>query len=171
MPDSLFNLETLKQPIISCTNRTLIDPELYHASLNLVSAMPFRNHSKILLRALYFMCFRFELNNKSLFFLCLDCVFVCLRRRPRSDRRRAHQRAVLWAGEWGPVPRPRAQRTGHPRRLWRRQVQFHPLMHVSVLVFINTTRWPVLINCICFACMKTRLDSHPLICDDHSLTT
>ena len=26
-------------------------------------------------------------------------------------------------------------------------------------------------NCICFACMKTRLDSHPLICDNHSLTT
>ena len=150
--------------------------------------------------------------------LCFDCVLVCVRCRPRSERRRTRQRAVLWAGERGPVPRPRARRTGLPRRLRRRQVQSHPLMHVSVLVFIRvswihatTTSWSWIscwnpchwvawfstwnpnsrscggmnrifpfykrnpmacfINCICFACMKTRLDSHPLICDDHSLTT
>jgi len=30
------------------------------------------------------------------------------------------------------------------RRLRRRQVQSHPLMHAFVLVFINTTYWPVL---------------------------
>ena len=33
---------------------------------------------------------------------------------------------------------------GLPRKLRRRQVQSHPLMHVFVLVFINTTQWPVL---------------------------
>ena len=67
-----------------------------------------------------------------------------MRHRPRCERRRARQRAVLRAGERGPVLRPRAQRTGPPRRLRRQQVQSHPLMHVSVLVFINTTQWPTL---------------------------
>ena len=88
------------------------------------------------------MCPRFELDDKSLFSVFWLC--VCLvRRRPRSERRGARQRAILWAGERGPVPRPRARRTGLPRRLRRRQVQSHPSMHVSVLVFINTTQWPV----------------------------
>ena len=81
-----------------------------------------------------------------------------MRRRSRSERRRACRRAVLRASERGPVLRPRAQRTSPrsrlPGRLWRRQVQSHPLMHAFVLVFINTTHWPVLQNCICFACWK-----------------
>ena len=93
-----------------------------------------------------------------LLFLFLDCVFVCIRRRSRCERKRAHRRVVLRASEWGPVPRPRARRTvlrlGPPRRLRRRQVQSYPLMHAFVLVFINTTYWPVLENCICFACWK-----------------
>jgi len=54
--------------------------------------------------------------------------------------------------------RPRARRTvlrpGPPRRLRRRQDQSHPLMHAFVLVFINTTYWPVLQSCICFAYWK-----------------
>ena len=93
-----------------------------------------------------------------LLFLFLDCVFVCMSRRPRCEQRRARRWAVLWASEWGPVPRPRARRTvlrpGPPRRLRRRQVQSRPLMHTFVLVFINTTHWTVLQNCICFACWK-----------------
>ena len=138
---------------------------------NLTQSWPCHSETtrNISLYTLYFMCLYFELNDKP--FLCLDCMRVCLRRRSRSERRRARQRAVLWAGERGSVPRPRARRTGLPRRLRRWQVQSHPLMHVSVLDFINTTQWPAYKNCICFACMKTWLDSHPLICDDHSLTT
>ena len=93
-----------------------------------------------------------------LLFLSLDCVFVCMRRRPRCERRRARRWAVLWASEWGPVPWPRIRRTvlrpGPLGRLWRRQVQSQPLMHVFVLDFINTTYWPVLQNCICFSCWK-----------------
>ena len=110
-----------------------------------------------------------------LLFLFLDCVFVCLRRRPRCERRRARWRAVLRASERGPVSRPRAWRTvlrpGPPRRLRRRQVQSHPLMHAFVLVFINTTYWPVLQNCICFDCWKHSWIATPLICYNHSLTT
>jgi len=119
--------------------------------------MPLGNHPKILLRTPYLIYFRFELNDKSLF-LFPDCVFVCAYRRPRCERRRARWRAVLRARERGPDPRPRARRTmlrpGLPRGLRRRQVQSHPLMHAFVLVFINTTYWPVLQNCICFACWK-----------------
>ena len=36
--------------------------------------------------------------------------------------------------------------------------------------FINTTYRPIFKTAYCFA-VKTRLDSHPLICYDHSLTT
>ena len=38
----------------------------------------------MLLLSPYFMCPRFELNDK-LLFLCLDCVLDCLRRRSRCD--------------------------------------------------------------------------------------
>ena len=93
-----------------------------------------------------------------LLFLFLDCVFVCMCRRPRCERRRTRWRAVVWTGERGLVSRPRTRRTvlrsGPPRRLWRRQVQSRSLMHAFVLVFINTTYWPILQNCICFACWK-----------------
>ena len=109
--------------------------------------MPLRNHPKILLQTPFLNYFRFELNDKT-FISFLDCVFVCVQRRPRCERRRARQRAVLRVGERGPVPRPRARKTvrqpGLPRRLRRRQVQSRPLMHVSVLVFINITYWPAL---------------------------
>ena len=119
--------------------------------------MPFGNHLEILLRTPYLNYFRFELNDKT-FISFLDCVFVCTCRRPRCERRRAHWRAILRAHERGPVPRPRTRRTvlrsGPPGRIWRRQVQSHPLMHAFVLVFINTIYWPVLQNCICFACWK-----------------
>ena len=85
-------------------------------------------------------------------------MFVCICRRSRCRRRRARWRAVLRASEQGPVLWPRTRRavlqSGPPRRLWRRQVQSHPLMHAFVLVFINTTYWHVLQNCICFACWK-----------------
>ena len=93
-----------------------------------------------------------------LLFLFLDCVFFCMRHRSQCERGRTRRRAVLWASEWGPVPRPRTWRTvlrsGPPGRLWRRQVQSRPLMHAFVLVFINTTYWPILQNRICFACWK-----------------
>ena len=119
--------------------------------------MPLGNCPKTLLRTPYLNHFWFELDNK-IFIFFLDCVFVCMCRRPRCERRRARWRAVLRASERGPVPRPQARRTvlrpGPPRRLRRRQVQSHPLMHAFVLVFINTTHWPVLQNCICFACWK-----------------
>ena len=66
------------QPIISCTKRILIGPKLYHASHNLVSAIPLGNHSEILLQTLYLNCFRFELNDKSFyFFFLIVCLFVC----------------------------------------------------------------------------------------------
>ena len=36
--------------------------------------MPLGNHLKIILRTLYFMCFRFELNDRS----CIDWMLVCV---------------------------------------------------------------------------------------------
>ena len=40
--------------------------------------MSFRNHLKISLYTLYFMCFRFELNDKSSFSrVLIVCLFVC----------------------------------------------------------------------------------------------
>ena len=132
-----------------------MDLKLYHAIPNIVLAMPLENRPKILLLSPYLNYFRFELSDKTFFF---DCVLACVHRRSRCERGRTRQRAVLRASERGPVPRPRTRRTvprsRFPGRLRRRQVQFHPLMHASVLVFMNTTYWPVLINCICFACWK-----------------
>ena len=58
-------------------------------------------------------------------FLFIYCVFVCVRRRSRSDRGGTHRRAVPQAGDRRPVPR-----AGLPGRIRRRQVQSHPLMHV-----------------------------------------
>ena len=119
--------------------------------------MPLGNRLEILLLSSYRNCFRFDLNNKS-FISFLDYVFVCMRHRSRCERGRTRWRVVLRASEQGPVPRPRTRRTiprsGLPGRLWRRQVQSHPLMHAFVLVFINTIYWSVLENCICFACWK-----------------
>ena len=118
--------------------------------------MPLGNRPKILLPSPYLSYFRFELNDKA--FISFSWLCACLRRRSQCERRRAHRRALLRASERGPVLQPRARRTslrsGTPGRIWRRQVQSHPLMHAYVLVFINTTYWPVLQNSICFACWK-----------------
>ena len=136
--------------------------------------MPLGNLSKILLLSPYLNCFRFELNDKTLF-LFLDCVFVCTRRRSRCERRRARRRAVLRASERGPVLRPRTRRTvprsGPPGRLRRRQVQSRPMMHAFVLSFYKHNLLACFIKLHMFFLLKTRSDSHPLICYNHSLTT
>ena len=66
-PALLSDPEPLLKPIISCNKRPLINPKLYHAPHDQVLAMPLGNHPKIILRTLYFMCSRFELNDRSLF--------------------------------------------------------------------------------------------------------
>ena len=62
-------------------------------------------------------------------FYCCACVLVCVRRRSRCERGRTHRgicRAVPRAGARRPV-----LRAGAPGRIQKRQVQSHPLMHIS----------------------------------------
>ena len=118
--------------------------------------MPLESRPKILLISPYLNCFRFELSDKT-FISFLDCVLACVRRRSRCERGRTHRRAILRASERGLVPRPRIRRavprSGLPGRLWERQVQSHPLMHV-LSQFYKHNHLPVLQNCIYFDCWK-----------------
>ena len=114
-----------------------------------------------------------ELNDK-IFIFFLYCVLVCVCRRSRCERGRTRRRAVPRARVRGPVPRPRTRRTvprsGLPERLCERQVQSHPLMHIWSQFY----KYNLL---VCFTklhmlwLLKTWLDSHLLICYNHSLTT
>ena len=107
-------------------------------------------------------------------FLFLYCVFVCVHRRSRCERGRTRRQAVPRASVQGLVPRLRTRRTvprsGHPGRLCEWQVQSHPLMHVLPQFYKHN-----LLACFTklhmFCLLKTWLDSHPLICYNHSLTT
>jgi len=134
---------------------------------------PFKNPFKNISPSLFLHFLRFELNDK----ICvsfLDWVLVCMRRRSRSDRGRTRRRAVPRASVRGPVPRPRTRRTvprsGLPGRLCERQVQSHPLMHIlSQFYKHNLLACFTKLHMLCL--LKTWLDSHPLICYNHSLTT
>ena len=127
--------------------------------------MPLRNHPKILLLSPYLNCSRIELNDKIFISFSLLCA-CCVRRRSRCERGRTRRRTVPRASVRGPVPRPRTRRTvlrsGPPGRIWRRQVQSHPLMHI-LSQFYKHNLLACFIKLHMFCLLKTWLDSHPLI--------
>ena len=124
----------------------------------------FKNPFKNISPSLFLHFLRFELNDK----ICvsfLDGVFVCVRRRSRSDRGRTRRRAVPRAGAWRTVPW-----AGAFGRLRRRQVQSHPSMHI-LSQFYKNNLLAYFTKLHMFCLLKTWLDSHPLICYNYSLTT
>ena len=127
-----------------------------------------RKPHKILLLSPYLNFSRPELNDK-IFISFLYCVLVCVCCRPRCERGRTRRRAVPRASV-----RPQTRRTvpwsGLPGRLWERQVQSHPLMHV-LSQFYKHNSLACFTKLHMFWLLKTWLDSHPLICYNHSLTT
>ena len=133
--------------------------------------MPLGNRPEILLISSYRNCFRFELHDKTF----IDYVFVCTRRRSRCERGRARRRAILRASERGPVPRPRARKnntsTSTSRKALKTASSIPSFDACFCPSFYKHNLLPCFINLHMLCMLKTWLDSHPLICYNHSLTT
>ena len=142
-PKPLFNLSLHAPKILQLPpNFTTPFPVVFRST-------PFKNPSKNIFPSLFLYFLRFELNDKACVSF-LDCVLVCVRRRSRSDRGRTRRWAVPRASV-----RPRTRRTvpwsGPPGRLWRRQVQSHPLMHI-LSQFYKHNLLAYFKNCILLYC-------------------
>ena len=119
--------------------------------------MPLENHPKILLLSPYLNCFLFELNDKT--FISFSWLCVCLyassitvwtRENPSMSSTASKQTRTSSA-----TPNPKDStsiRTS--RKALRTASSIPPFDAYFVPVFINSTYWPVLENCICFACWK-----------------
>ena len=116
--------------------------------------MPLGNRPKILLLSPYLICFRIELNDQAFSWLCA-CLYTSEITVWTKESPSTSSTTSKWTRTSSATPSPKDSTSiRNPRKDLKTASSIPPFDACFVLVFINTTYWPILENCICFACWK-----------------